>query len=58
MALDPPKFQFEDMSKALDEAYNQRDQGNKVTVGRTVDSGKWGVWVRPLTRPRRSGAVI
>ena len=35
------KFFFNDFSKALDEAYHQKEQGCRVSVGREVGTNEW-----------------
>jgi hypothetical protein len=35
------KFYFDDFSKALAEAYHQKEQGCRVSVGREVGTNEW-----------------
>jgi len=43
---DRPKFTYDDSSKAIQEAFRQRDLGVKgVKVSRDPDTHKWHVWV-------------
>lgn len=37
------KFFFKDFSKALEEAYHQKEQGCRVSVGREVGTNDWYV---------------
>jgi hypothetical protein len=47
---------FNDFSKALAEAYRQKEQGCTVSVGREVGTRKWHVRAEDRTTPKAQEA--